>query len=124
MREIKFRYYFKCKTLGYIHRVEYNLSQIEERPTKKLSVLFDEEDYEFLGRCQFTGLYAAKFCKGTEIYEGDIIKAHHDFGPGGMHERIAQVHFDNRRGYQWEYWDLDTIAVVGNIYETPELLDK
>lgn len=44
------------------------------------------------------------------------------FGPGGMIERVARVHFDNLRGYQWNYWDLDTIEVIGNIFESPELL--
>ena len=36
---------------------------------------------------------------GVEIYEGDIFKASHNFGPGGMHERISSVAFDLEKGY-------------------------
>ena len=53
------------------------------------------------------------------IYEGDIITALHDFGPAGFAERTAVINWDNINGYQWQYWDLDSIEVIGNIFNPP-----
>ena len=50
---------------------------------------------------------------------GDIITALHDFGPAGFAERTAIINWDNINGYQWQYWDLDSIEVIGNIFNPP-----
>ena len=79
-----------------------------------------EDRYEY-DLMRFTGL---KDKNGKEIYEGDICKAPHDFGPGGFSERTFAVAWHNELGYQWNYWDLSKLEVIGNIYENPDLLKQ
>lgn len=78
-------------------------------------VELDEKDYVIQ---QYTGL---KDKNGNEIYEGDVIRGMHDFGPAGFHSVTCSVRWNNEVGYQWNYWDLSTIEVIGNIFENPEL---
>lgn len=74
-------------------------------------------DRETLG--QFTGKYDKN---GTRIFEGDIVRGMMDYGPAGFYERQVSIGWHNDRGYQWEYFDMNTIEVIGNIYDNPELL--
>jgi hypothetical protein len=53
------------------------------------------------------------------IYEGDVIRGLFDFGPAGFKEEILPVTWHNERGYQWDYWRLMTIEVLGNLNEWP-----
>ena len=71
--------------------------------------------------CQSTGL---KDKNGKEIYEGDRIKGKMDYGPGGFVEREVPIRWHNEYGYQWNYFDLSTIEIIGNIHDIPELRSK
>ena len=65
---------------------------------------------------QFTGMYDKN---NKPIYEGDFIRGQFDHGPAGYREEILPVKWSNEDGYQWNYWDLSTIEVVGNEHEWP-----
>ena len=66
---------------------------------------------------QYTGL---KDSKGKEIYEGDIVKA--DWGLGKVPQ---EVEIENFHWCQGECMVAeDSIEVIGNIYESPELLES
>ena len=65
---------------------------------------------------QFTGMYDKN---NKPIYEGDFIRGMFDHGPAGYREEILPVKWSNEDGYQWNYWDLSTIEVVGNEREWP-----
>lgn len=110
MREIKFRAWrdnnWLLKSNG---SNVYELSDMEEG--------YFTKEVQWM---QYTGLVDKN---GKEIYEGDICKAPHDFGPGGWHERTFEVKYHNEHGYQWNYWDLSKIEIIGNIYEQGHLLN-
>ena len=65
---------------------------------------------------QFTGMYDKN---NKPIYEGDFIRGQFDHGPAGYREEILPVKWSNEDGYQWNYWDLSTIEVIGNKYQWP-----
>ena len=68
---------------------------------------------------QWTGLTDRK---GKEIYENDIFTAPHDCGPAGYQQQQGIVTFHAVRGYQWEYWKLDELEIIGNVFQNQELL--
>jgi len=73
---------------------------------------------------QYTGL---KDKNGKEIYEGDIIK--NDEGERQSVEFDTMIDSDGLASSGWCidlgcYFDTDTLSVIGNIYENPELLKE
>lgn len=92
---------------------------------------------------QFTGLYDKN---GKEIYEGDIVKlVHRKSEKGGWYSNkneVGEVFFDLKWGAKFnckdktqrvsEHWkseldcfsDASDVVVIGNIHETPELLNN
>ena len=103
-REFKFRVYsFVCKEFIYFDIYDY--------PQGIAGGVSEPQ--------QFTGL---KDKNGNEIFEGDYIRGQFDHGPAGLREEILPVKWSNEDGYQWNYLDLSTIEVIGNLFENPELL--
>lgn len=70
---------------------------------------------------QWTGLEDKN---GSKIFEGDIVRAMMDYGPAGMIERVVDIWFKKYDGYRWSYFDLNTIEVIGNVYENIGLLER
>ena len=114
----KFRVWDKIKK-RYYNGTNLNLNDYEEVYSDPAGIFFtalhllqkDEKQYIIQ---QYTGL---KDKNGKEIYEGDLIEGMHDFGPAGFQLHLSSVRWDNEVGYQWEYWDLSTLEVIGNIFE-------
>ncbi len=118
MREIKFRAYHPARKQWAedvsVHSDGSFRAEYEE--TEKLDYETDLKESKIM---QFTGLLDKK---GKDIYESDIIKP---FGDG---TNLTRVYWDYAA---WQvygggllYSIVDHLEVVGNIYETPELLKE
>lgn len=73
-------------------------------------------DYKTVG--QSTGKHDK--C-GTKIFEGDIVQAEMDYGPAGMYLTNTAIWWNGDFGWQWNYFDMDTVEVIGNIHDNPDI---
>ena len=126
MREFKFRAWINGKMINNAHLFP---EFIEWNGSKELM--------------QFTGL---KDKSGKEIYEGDFIAQLHTYDPHHIDFKTV-VYFDkgafmvDASKYSWwrkpdsaeakhntvrtlQFWNMDFIEIIGNIYEKPDLLDR
>lgn len=114
---------------GYYAKVEHWLDDHEMRiiiplhtnvyPHCEFTCFYEIDPYT-LG--QFTGMIDKN---GERIFEGDIIRGMMNYGPAGMIETVVDIYFENSDGgYRWNYFDMDTVEVIGNIHDNPELLER
>ena len=149
MRILKFRAldkdyekmtYFEDEDYDYRPPCVFRLEQV----FKKDSNYDDYEDFEYndvtdiVEVMQYTGLNDEN---GKEIYEGDIIEFSYDMFVGNFDTFVAKGKivfeegafyvevFENERTTKDEAYllysiNLDTIEVIGNIYENPDLVKE
>ncbi|QUS12835.1 hypothetical protein KEM64_15135 [Bacillus velezensis] len=119
MNNIKIRYTFRHKETGNVELKTYFISQLEERPARKLSPVFCEEfGYELISRDLWTG----KKLMEKEIYAGDIIcyKSH-----GRVSNLVVKWSEDDAGfyagGIRWDFVQMYG-ELIGNVHQNPEML--
>lgn len=123
MREQKYKYIIETGK-GLVIEF-YTLDEIEKG---KVNVLNHSAPRKIIARLESTGL---KDKNGVEIYEGDLLKIEMDWGYG-LAEIIIKVYFENgsfrakalNSHEDTLLLELPYLEVIGNIYETPELLES
>ena len=135
MREIKFRAWDKNDKRIFIDpqmidfynkKIGYMQYQTEYMPDTSYSIPVGFEEFEYSELMEWTGLYDKN---GEDIYEGDIV--FESFG-----EKYYKVVFENgsfRAEFEGDFEEhsfdlIDVVAqgceLVGNIYESPELIKE
>ena len=127
-REIKFKFWNKIAR-RFQPASKYAVDGEGKLVSYDYEMMAYDDPVEFSNTCivaqQYTGL---KDKNGKEIYEGDIVKATSD-----QYENenfVGKVIFDEGCFLTWinkndirGIWGEDDIEVIGNIFETPKLLE-
>jgi len=114
MREIKFRAWDKKHDIIHTGVSVFNFQDFKE------SILIENSDIELM---QFTGLHDKN---GKEIYEGDIVSFPKN---DGTIPKLSIIYNNRFACFQFKEQNAPiglsmSYEVIGNIYESPELLDK
>lgn len=98
---------------------------------EEINGLWCERDFDDIELMQYTGLHDVH---GKEVFEGDIVKIPEDYDKFGRNAgEILKVAFDsgcfrlkrpNSKGRGFYFEDDNTVEIIGNIYENPELLGE
>lgn len=143
MREIKFRVWDNTyKRMLFVKSIMWEAKEANSKPVIRCVSKNGKDVYLLQTLMQYTGL---KDKRNREIYEGDIIKVTcHDEDwmsrTDGIYEVFwwnGQFVFNANRGHDYDlinfgWWvrsnkmetSLKQVEVIGNIYESPELLEK
>lgn len=145
MREIKFRAWLKENYLeryGWDKRAEElgRMRKVHSIHLNKKKVIISSKyggnisvPFQYIELMQYTGI---KDKNGVEIYEGDVVKINDDYDTYGKNAgEIYEVYFNaggfrlkpkydtHKRGDRGFWLDNgNDVAVLGNIYENPNLL--
>lgn len=111
MREIKFRAWScNLKKMFQVYGWQFSTVYVKGDNNEKWS-----EPIESVKLMQYTGL---KDKNGREIYEGDIV----EYNDHSMNGNLINVTFDVELGCWHKARDYSYGKIIGNIYETPNLL--
>lgn len=120
MNNIKIRYVFRHKETGNVELKTYFISQLEERPARKLSPVFCEEfGYELISRDLFSG---TKDKNGKEIYEGDIDLTDDEPMIVAFKDGRFGLKFPDNHAYFDDCIAWEECEIGGNVHQNPELL--
>ena len=114
-REIKFRaWHPEAKDVVFFRLGESNLT-VYGLEDNEFYTMEDPEDFPVM---QYTGLNDSK---GVEIYEGDIVKDRFMTGVVAYSDEMTCFHWSG--GEDHGFIDGDSVEVIGNIHQNPELLE-